>query len=161
MLNQKLEISRRLFLSVLTLLGVSTLIFPTSLLAFEKSTLKITTSMGEHVFNVELAVTEKQQVQGLMFRQSMDINAGMLFYYETVRQIQMWMKNTYIPLDMIFIDSRGKVINIVERTIPHSLSIISSGARARAVLELNSGTASRLGIKEGDKVLHSIFRQVN
>ena len=161
MLNQNLKISRRLFLSVLTLLGLSTLIFPTGLLAFEKSTLKITTSMGEHVFNVELAVTEKQQVQGLMFRQSMDINAGMLFYYETVRQIQMWMKNTYIPLDMIFIDSRGKVINIVERTIPHSLSIISSGVRARAVLERNSGTASRLGIKEGDKVLHSIFRQVN
>ena len=93
-----------------------------------------------------------------MYRRSMAANAGMLFDYGSMRHIRMWMKNTYLPLDMIFIDSKGKIINIVERTIPHSLSVISSRGRVRAVLELNSGTASRLGINEGDRVIHSIFR---
>jgi len=158
MSSQKLEISRRIFISVLTFLGISSFAFSQGLLTFEKSKLKIITSRGENIFDVELAVTERQQSQGLMFRRSMAANAGMLFDYGALKQIQMWMKNTYIPLDMIFIDSNGKVINIVERTIPESLIIISSRGRARAVLELNSGTASRLGIKEGDRVVHSIFR---
>jgi len=158
MSSQKLEISRRIFISVLTFLGISSFAFSQGLLTFEKSKLKIITSRGENIFDVELAVTERQQSQGLMFRRSMAANAGMLFDYGTLKQIQMWMKNTYIPLDMIFIDSNGKVTNIVERTIPESLIIISSRGRARAVLELNSGTASRLGIKEGDRVVHSIFR---
>ena len=158
MFSQKPEISRRIFISVLTFLGISTFALSQELLTFEKSKLKIITSRGENIFDVELAVTERQQSQGLMFRRSMAANAGMLFDYGALKQIQMWMKNTYIPLDMIFIDSNGKVINIVERTIPESLIIISSRGRARAVLELNSGTASRLGIKEGDRVVHSIFR---
>jgi hypothetical protein len=158
MSSQKLEISRRIFISVLTFLGISSFAFSQGLLTFEKSKLKIITSRGENIFDVELAVTERQQSQGLMFRRSMAANAGMLFDYGALKQIQMWMKNTYIPLDMIFIDSNGKVTNIVERTIPESLIIISSRGRARAVLELNSGTASRLGIKEGDRVVHSIFR---
>jgi len=157
MSSQKLEISRRIFISVLTFLGISSFAFSQGLLTFEKSKLKIITSRGENIFDVELAVTERQQSQGLMFRRSMAANAGMLFDYGALKQIQMWMKNTYIPLDMIFIDSNGKVINIVERTIPESLIIISSRGRARAVLELNSGTASRLGIKKGDRVVHSIF----
>ena len=159
MSSQKLEISRRIFISVLTFLGISSFAFSQGLLTFEKSKLKIITSRGENIFDVELAVTERQQSQGLMFRRSMAANAGMLFDYGALKQIQMWMKNTYIPLDMIFIDSNGKVTNIVERTIPESLIIISSRGRARAVLELNSGTASRLGIKEEDRVIHSIFRQ--
>ena len=158
MSSQKLEISRRIFISVLTFLGISSFAFSQGLLTFEKSKLKIITSRGKNIFDVELAVTERQQSQGLMFRRSMAANAGMLFDYGALKQIQMWMKNTYIPLDMIFIDSNGKVTNIVERTIPESLIIISSRGRARAVLELNSGTASRLGIKEGDRVVHSIFR---
>jgi len=157
MFSQKPEISRRIFISVLTFLGISTFALSQELLTFEKSKLKIITSRGENIFDVELAVTERQQSQGLMFRRSMAANAGMLFDYGALKQIQMWMKNTYIPLDMIFIDSNGKVINIVERTIPESLIIISSRGRARAVLELNSGTASRLGIKKGDRVVHSIF----
>ena len=158
MSSQKLEISRRIFISVLTFLGISSFAFSQGLLTFEKSKLKIITSRGKNIFDVELAVTERQQSQGLMFRRSMAANAGMLFDYGALKQIQMWMKNTYIPLDMIFIDSNGKVTNIVERTIPESLIIISSRGRARAVLELNSGTASRLGIKKGDRVVHSIFR---
>jgi len=70
----------------------------------------------------------------------------------------MWMKNTYIPLDMIFIGQDGKIINIAERTIPHSEAVISSKSRARAVLEVNGGTASRLGLKPGDQVMHPIFK---
>ena len=126
----------------------------------KKSKLKIRTLKGENSFEVELAVTERQHSQGLMYRRSMAANAGMLFDYGSMRHIRMWMKNTYLPLDMIFIDSKGKIINIVERTIPHSLSVISSRGRVRAVLELNSGTASRLGIIEGDRVVHSIFQEI-
>jgi uncharacterized membrane protein (UPF0127 family) len=84
-------------------------------------------------------------------------NAGMLFDYKVPQFIQMWMKNTLIPLDMIFIGQYGKVINITERAIPFSEAIIASDGKVRAVLELNGGTASRIGIKPGDRVLHQIF----
>ena len=156
----KLKISRRIFISVFAFLGFSTLAWSQDLLTFEKSKLKIKTLKGEKIFEVELAETERQHSQGLMYRRSMAANAGMLFDYGSMRHIRMWMKNTYLPLDMIFIDSKGKIINIVERTIPHSLSVISSRGRVRAVLELNSGTASRLGIIEGDRVVHSIFQEI-
>ena len=158
MYYKKLKISRRIFMSVTAFLGFSTLSWSQGSLTFEKSKLEIRTLKGENSFEVELAVTERQHSQGLMYRRSMAANAGMLFDYGWMRHIRMWMKNTYLPLDMIFIDSKGKIINIVERTIPHSLSVISSRGRVRAVLELNSGTASRLGINEGDTVIHSIFR---
>ena len=160
MYPNKLKISRRIFISVSAFLGFSTLSWSQGLLTFEKSKLKIRTLKGENSFEVELAVTERQHSQGLMYRRSMAANAGMLFDYGSMRHIRMWMKNTYLPLDMIFIDSKGKIINIVERTIPHSLSVISSRGRVRAVLELNSGTASRLGIIEGDRVVHSIFQEI-
>ena len=138
--------------------GFSISAFSQGVVMFDKSKLSVITSTGQKNFEVEMAVSDQQQSQGLMYRRSMAANAGMLFDYGALRHIQMWMKNTYIPLDMIFIDPKGKIINIVERTIPHSESIISSKGRARAVLELNSGTVSRLGIKTGDTVIHSIFR---
>ena len=138
--------------------GFSISAFSQGLVTFDKSKLSVITSTGQKNFEVEVAVSDRQQSQGLMYRRSMAANAGMLFDYGASRHIQMWMRNTYIPLDMIFIGPKGKVINIVERTIPHSESIISSNGRARAVLELNSGTVSRLGIKTGDTVIHSVFR---
>ena len=138
--------------------GFSISAFSQGAVTFDKSKLSVITSTGQKNFEVEMAVSDQQQSQGLMYRRSMAANAGMLFDYGALRHIQMWMKNTYIPLDMIFIGPKGKIINIVERTIPHSESIISSKGRARAVLELNSGTVSRLGIKTGDTVIHSIFR---
>lgn len=138
--------------------GFSISAFSQGVVTFDKSKLSVITSTGQKNFEVEMAVSDQQQSQGLMYRRSMAANAGMLFDYGALRHIQMWMKNTYIPLDMIFIGPKGKIINIVERTIPHSESIISSKGRARAVLELNSGTVSRLGIKTGDTVIHSIFR---
>ena len=156
--HQSINISSRIFILMLGFAGFSISAFSQGVVTFDKSKLSVITSTGQKNFEVEMAVSDQQQSQGLMYRRSMAANAGMLFDYGALRHIQMWMKNTYIPLDMIFIGPKGKIKKIVERTIPHSESIISSNGRARAVLELNSGTVSRLGIKTGDTVIHSIFR---
>ena len=124
---------------------------------FNRSKLRVVTKSGKHEFIVEIAVTDRQHAQGLMFRQSLAKNAGMLFDYKVPTSITMWMKNTYIPLDMIFIGNDGRVINVVQRAIPFSENVISSLGKARGVLEVNGGTASRLGIMPGDKILHGIF----
>ena len=92
-----------------------------------------------------------------MFRKHLDSDKGMLFDYGSPREISMWMKNTYIPLDMVFIDGKGRISHIVERTMPMSEEYIGSNGFVRAVLELNGGTVSRLGIKLGDQVAHEIF----
>ena len=124
---------------------------------FNRSKLRVVTKSGKHEFIVEIAVTDRQHAQGLMFRQSLAKNAGMLFDYKVPTSITMWMKNTYIPLDMIFIGNDGRVINVVQRAIPFSENVISSLGKVRGVLEVNGGTASRLGIMPGDKILHRIF----
>ena len=92
-----------------------------------------------------------------MFRQEMPVNVGMLFDFKRDSKVSMWMVNTYIPLDMLFIKKDGSIASIVEHTKPLSTSKIRSKQRIRAVLEVNAGTASRLGIKPGDRVRHSIF----
>ena len=120
--------------------------------------LEIATPNGTHAFNVELATTPDQQATGLMFRRRMAADAGMLFLYEPGRHVTMWMKNTYIPLDMLFIGPQGRILHIVERTVPLSNELISSKSAVRAVLELNAGTVSRLGISTGDRVRHEAFR---
>jgi len=110
-----------------------------------------------HVFKAELAATDEQRMVGLMYRRSMPADAGMLFDFERDAPVSMWMKNTFIPLDMLFIARDGRVVNIAQRTVPHSLASVSSEGPVRAVLELNGGTASRLGLKPGDRVLHRLF----
>ena len=125
------------------------------LVTFKKSKLSIISKTGRHDFDVELALSSRQQAQGLMYRRSLPPTAGMLFDYRMPTGINMWMKNTLIPLDMIFIDVSGKITRIVQRTVPMSKTIISSNGRVRAVLELNGGTAARLGIREGDNVVSS------
>jgi len=128
------------------------------LVTFERNDISIETADGErHAFEVEVAVTSDQRAQGLMFRRSMAAEAGMLFLFGGSAERAMWMKNTLIPLDMLFIDEVGKIVRIEERTVPHSLRAIVSGQPASAVLELNAGTASRLVIKPGDRVLHPAF----
>jgi uncharacterized protein len=117
------------------------------------SKLAIQTANGRHEFTVELALTDQEQQTGLMFRPSLAANRGMLFDYKTPTQITMWMKNTFIPLDMIFIGADGRIVHIAERTVPQSLEIVPSVRPARAVLEVNGGTAQRLGIKIGDLVV--------
>jgi len=109
----------------------------------------------EHELRVYLAVTNEQRARGLMFVKSLPIDAGMLFVYQQPRMISMWMKNTYIPLDMLFIDQAGRIVHIQENTTPHSRENISSRQPARAVLEINGGLAHRLGIAVGDLVIHS------
>jgi uncharacterized membrane protein (UPF0127 family) len=114
--------------------------------------LTIESASGGHVFKIEVAVTPEQQAQGLMFRRHLDADAGMLFVHEREDVVTMWMKNTFIPLDMIFIARNGRVARIAERTVPHSEAVVSSGEAVVAVLEVNGGTAAHLGIKEGDRV---------
>jgi len=110
-----------------------------------------------HGFEVELAVTPQQQTQGLMFRRALKADAGMLFDFHKVKPVAMWMKNTLLPLDMIFIADDGRIAGIAERTIPQSLDIISSPGAVRAVLEVNGGTAEKLGLKVGDRVDYPLF----
>ena len=124
---------------------------------FEKSVLSIETAKGFQEFEVELAITPAQQSQGLMYRRDMAPKAGMLFVYNRPQPLSFWMKNTFIPLDMIFIAADGRILNIRQRTVPHSLAPVRSKGDALAVLELNGGTTSRLGIKPGDRVRHDVF----
>lgn len=123
-----------------------------------KEPLKVETAAGPHDFVVEVAATSEDQATGLMYRREMAPDAGMLFVYPAGSRVTMWMKNTLIPLDMVFISPAGRITHIVERTVPMSNELIGSNGPVRAVLELNAGTASRLGIKVGDQVRHAAFR---
>ena len=108
----------------------------------------------KHVFQVWLADTPRRKSQGLMFVRDLPDLRGMLFVHEQPREISMWMKNTYIPLDMVFIDQRGRIQQIVEQATPHSLELIRSDKPALAVLEIAGGEARRLGIHPGQRVAH-------
>ena len=156
-----MPVSVRPLLSLLLLLLVIGASAPAaiaqSLQRFPTADLTIESASGKHKFHVELATTPAQLEQGLMFRQSMAPDAGMLFDFQRPSPVSMWMKNTFIPLDMLFIDNRGRIINIAERAVPQSLDTIAAAAPARAVLELNGGTAARLGIRPGDRVVFPIF----
>jgi uncharacterized protein len=124
---------------------------------FPTAPLTIVTASGPHRFTIELATTAAQMMQGLMFRQSLAPDAGMLFDYRAPSAATMWMKNTLIPLDMLFVDAAGRIVNIHERAVPGSLDAIAAAAPVRAVIELNGGTAARLGIRAGDRVIFPIF----
>ena len=130
--------------------------------AAELSSLEIVTADGKtHRFSVELARTPEQQSQGLMFRRTMAPDAGMLFINDPPRVMTMWMRNTFLPLDMIFFDPRGQVTRIAERTVPLSEAIIPSGGPVLGVLEVNAGVAARLGLKPGDRLVHPSIRRAD
>ncbi len=125
---------------------------------FPEGDLAIITAGGaRHDFRIELAVTPDQRAQGLMHREALAPDAGMLFVYARPGEIAMWMKNTLISLDMLFISAEGEISRIAERTEPLSLATIESGSPAKGVLELPAGTAARLGIRPGDRILHPAF----
>jgi uncharacterized membrane protein (UPF0127 family) len=125
--------------------------------AFETSSLVIDTESGEHPFAIEMAVTPSERGRGLMFRKSMADDAGMLFDFGVDDEASMWMQNTYLSLDMVFIKADGTVHRIARSTTPFSTDIISSKGPVRAVLELNAGIADKIGLKRGDVVHHEMF----
>lgn len=120
--------------------------------------LELVTALGVSRLKVEIARTPDQQALGLMFRTSLADDQGMLFPHDAPRVSTMWMRNTYIPLDMVFILEDGTIHRIEERTEPFSERIISSGVPVSAVLEIAGGAARRLGLKAGDKVRHPMFK---
>jgi uncharacterized membrane protein (UPF0127 family) len=121
--------------------------------------LEIVTKSGVKMFSVEMAVTDKERETGLMYRKELADGRGMLFDFTPEQNISMWMKNTFLSLDMIFIDGDGRVLRIAENTEPQSLKIIPSGGPAKAVLEVISGTAKKYGIVPGDQVVHALFKK--
>lgn len=124
---------------------------------FATAQLTIVSAGSRHRFTVELAETPAQMEQGLMFRRTLAPDAGMLFDFKEPTMATMWMHNTLIPLDMLFVDQHGLIVNIAQRAVPQSDATIAAAAPVRAVIELNGGTAERLGIKPGDRVLYPIF----
>jgi len=135
--------------ALIALFGVSA----AALERFDTAPLTIETADGPVALTVEMADTTAQKAQGLMFRKTLAEDRGMLFDYGAPRTIRMWMRNTFIPLDMIFIGADGRVVDIAERTTPMSERIIASRAQARAVLEVNGGAADRWGVALGDRVV--------
>lgn len=121
------------------------------------SEVTIVTGEARHVFRVEIASTPAERERGLMFRRELAADAGMLFDFQRPQPVSFWMKNTLIPLDMLFVAADGRIVNIAERAVPGSLRPISSAEPVRAVLEVNGGTAHRLGIAPGDRLEHPIF----
>lgn len=114
--------------------------------------LTVTAAGKRTAFSVEVAETPQQQSRGLMFRTELGPNAGMLFPYRAPQILGFWMKNTPLPLDIIFIDEDRRVINIAAQTTPYSLESVYSTGPAMAVLEIAGGRAAQLGIRAGDKV---------
>ena len=125
---------------------------------FERSQLDVVGRDGRHhPMTVELAVTPEQLSQGLMFRKNLPADTGMLFDFGRPRQVSMWMKNTLIPLDMLFMDRGGRVIHVEEYTIPGNLQALGPNDPVLGVLEVPAGTVRRLGLKGGDMVVHPLF----
>jgi uncharacterized membrane protein (UPF0127 family) len=120
--------------------------------------LDFVTASGTHRFSVEVMRTEAQRERGLMFRRYLPPDHGMLFDFKTEQPVMMWMKNTYLPLDMVFISRSGIVTSIAANAEPLSERIIPSGGPAYAVVELNAGTAARIGLKPGDHVVQALFK---
>jgi uncharacterized protein len=120
--------------------------------------LEIVTATGRHAFQVEIANNDATREHGLMDRRYMAADHGMLFEFDREAPVSFWMKNTYIPLDMIFIAPSGVVTHIAANAEPLSERVIPSGGPCVAVLELNGGTAASIGLKVGDKVRHPFFK---
>jgi uncharacterized membrane protein (UPF0127 family) len=123
-------------------------------LAASGSTIVLKTDTGDHSFDVEVMTTFQERARGLMFRRSLPEKSGMLFLYDRPEPAAMWMKNTFIPLDMVFIAPGGTVHRIEKNTEPFSTDTISSDGSIIAVLELNAGAADRIGLKFGDRVIY-------
>ncbi len=140
------------FAGFLGVAGADEAVFPTSRAWVE------TPGGARHSFRVEEAVTPDQRLRGLMFRRSLPEDAGMLFDFGRSRPVAMWMENTFVALDVLFIDTRGRITHIVRNTAPLSRALIPSRGPVRYVLELPAGTVERFGIEVGGHVRHRLIR---
>ena len=144
---------RRYGFGVLGLLAALLMAAPAALagdIAFGRAEVRIETGAGVRLFQVELAETPEQRSRGLMFRRSLAPDAGMLFLFPPGERPTMWMANTWLPLDMLFVAADGRIVHVFPNAVPRSRLVISSPRPARMVLELAGGTARRLGIEAGD-----------
>ena len=151
------RLGRRFLFAVPVVLAASAACSQDGEIKYERSPLVIVTRSREIKFDVEMALTEPQREHGLMFRKQMGPYEGMLFDFYHEQKVSFWMKNTLIPLDMLFIAGDGTIRHIYANAKPLSTDTIPSEYPVRAVLEINGGTAALLGIKPGDKVKHPIF----
>ena len=125
--------------------------------AADETRLVVKSASGPHVFSVEVMRTRADLEKGLMFRRHLAPDAGMLFDFGEPQTVSMWMKNTYLPLDMLFIDKGGHVVSVARDAKPMSETIIPSGGAVTGVLEINAGASDRIGVKPGDEVQHPMF----
>jgi uncharacterized membrane protein (UPF0127 family) len=117
----------------------------------------VTTDRGDMAFATEIATTDETRSRGLMFRRSMDEREAMLFHWPSPRLVSMWMRNTYLSLDMLFVAADGLVVHVQANTVPQSLDVLSAGREVTAVMELVAGTAAKLGIRPGSRLKHRFF----
>jgi uncharacterized protein len=139
------------------MLGCMLAAVPTADAKMRRESLALITAASEHIIQVEVTSTPEEKAMGLMFRTSLADDVGMLFPYTPPQEATMWMRNTYISLDMIFIRADGIVHRIEANTEPFSERVIASRGPVAAVLELKAGSAARLGLKPGDRVRHPLF----
>jgi len=153
------RVARRATLAFFATVVAASLMPPIAAMArMRQDRLEIESGGQRHAFEIEVAESNEEKALGLMFRTELAESSGMLFSNATPQESSMWMRNTYISLDMLFIRADGIVHRIEKRTEPQSERIISSGGPVLAVLELAGGTADKLGLKPGDRVHHPLFR---
>ena len=154
----QLVLGRRLLLAAPAALMAGGALAQSSEITFQKSSLVVVTAAREIKFDVELALNDAERSRGLMYREKLGPYDGMLFDFHQDAPVSFWMKNTLIPLDMIFIAADGTIRHIHANAVPKSEESIPSGGHSvRGVLEINGGSARLLGIKPGDKIRHAIF----
>ncbi len=151
------RLSRRLLLAAPAALMAGGALAQSSEVTFKKSSLVVVTASREIKFDVELALNDAERARGLMYREKLGAYDGMLFDFYQDAPVSFWMKNTLIPLDMVFIAGDGTIKHVHANAVPLSTEAIPSQFPVRAVLEINGGSARLLGIKPGDKVKHPIF----
>jgi uncharacterized membrane protein (UPF0127 family) len=150
----------RAFVALIVVLMLDGAVAAAEPVVFPRSTLDVVSEDGRrHAFAIELAVTPDQLSQGLMYRRDLPAGTGMLFDFGSPRQVSMWMKNTLIPLDMLFADRTGRVIYVEQYAVPGSLEPRGPSQPVLGVLELPAGTARRLGLKPGDRLVHPMFER--
>jgi uncharacterized membrane protein (UPF0127 family) len=145
------------FIAACALLALSPAAVAQSDLVWRVEPVTVVTTKGRYTFDAEIADAPELRARGLMFRTFLDDDKGMLFDFGKPTAISMWMKNTFIPLDMLFIGADGKIVSIARWTTPQSLDVVASAGDALAVLEVNGGTADRIRARPGDTVIHGIF----